>query len=359
MLLPQLLVYGSFLVPQVSARSTGYARRLEPGHHKRSLPLGAIYNYTWTDDISDDIYETTARPADWMEFAQKGRKYWNAWKEKSGADIDPPATVYEVMKIKYRNNPTIDATTQGLLRSMGRSYDGTDYTVIDAWWSNPNGAPPKKADGYPEGSAHFKCEVSAKEDTLIVTDTHRGKLSKDWHSSQVLWWIWQEAMLRHASIDDVNQLDYSGLGYIFRQHVINTESLPILKYAVFLKRGLPDQSLIFRPSDETEPDLANNPIWAILGTPNGASVINMLTDNKEAMKGKGIKMLAVEWYKDPDKNDKEVDVFTWWVDLDSANHDLGDRFSPDDELGSDDPDDSDDQDDGECSDDGEYGDEDH
>jgi len=53
--------------------------------------------------------------------------------------------------------------------------------------------------------------------------------------------------------------------------------------------------------DPSNPDLANNPFWAVLGTDNGKGIQYLLTDYKRGMRGKGIKSLKVkfdsyDWY---------------------------------------------------------------
>ena len=77
--------------------------------------------------------------------------------------------------------------------------------------------------------------------------------------------------------------DYSGIKYFFRREIDNADTKAILDEA-FKDKDI-TSTLTWTPDDA---GLDTNAFWALLGSPNGNGMIYLLTDNKVALKGKGI-----------------------------------------------------------------------
>lgn len=142
--------------------------------------------------------------------------------------------------------------------------------------------------------------ISASQGVFLANTNNRGALSPvDYppdgrppipqQFSQVAWWMWQKTVLTDKSewVADPNNADYSGIKSFWRRDIKNQDTISILN-EVFAGKSI--KEIQTWTPDDTNQD--TNAFWALLGSPNRVGIQYFLKDNKNAVKGKGIKSIS-------------------------------------------------------------------
>ena len=244
------------------------------------------------------ILYARAHSAAWVKYAPSGARYYQAWKDKTGPDAvyqcDFSADFDVTLPVKFvPPAPNIRATLQSEGYGIGREY----YAITAV-------GPKNAADG---PYADFTNTISASQGVFLANANNRGALPADpadpqynpafpdgrapvpWQFSSVAWWMWTTTVLtaNPAWADDPSQADFSGLKSFWRREIDNAETKQILDEVFAGKDAYAVQT--WTPEDA---DQDRNPFWALLGCPNGNGMQYVLTDNKVALKGKGVKSIS-------------------------------------------------------------------
>jgi len=256
--------------------------------------------------VEDNLFSVRAlsdRGKDWQRFAPSGTRYYKEWQEKLGDDVSYPCYLDDVL---FFNEPTKLVLPARSIREILTTEDlsiDRNYYAITA--KGPKNEP----------IADFQNSISPNGGVFLANGNNRGYLPSEpkdpffepafpdgraavpWHFSSVAWWMWKKTMLTGNPLwaDDTSQADYSGLKALFRRNIDNGNTVAILNEA-FDGHGITD-ILEWTPDN---PDEDVNPFWALLGSPNGNGVQYLATDNKVALRGKGIKKIKATtidgWY---------------------------------------------------------------
>ena len=240
------------------------------------------------------ILYARAHGAAWVKYAPSGARYYQAWKDKSGPDAVYQCDFDDDIDVKLPVRFVAPAfNVRGTLQAQG-------YSIGRAYFDVSAVGPKNAADG---PFAFFTNTISASQGVFLANDIDRGALPEDpndpqydpdfpngrapvpWQFSSVAWWMWKKTVLtvNRQWQDDPSQADYSGLNSFWHREIGNQETQEILDEAFEGKNIKTIQT--WTPDD---PDQDTNPFWALLGCPNGNGMQYILTDNKIAMKGKGI-----------------------------------------------------------------------
>lgn len=235
----------------------------------------------------------TDHGAAWQKYAPSGARYYAAWQAKTGDDAVYQCDFEDEFNVRpiYLYSP--ERSVQPLLSSLGIGI-GREYYAISA-------KGPKNVAG---GTfADFSNAISASQGVFLANVNDRGALPSDpndpfyepdfpngrqpipWQFSSVAWWMWIKTCLtaNPSWVTNASLADYSGIKYFFRRQIVNLATTSILDEAFKDKDNT--STLTWTPADT---DQDTNPFWALLGNPNGNGIIYFLTDNKVALKGKGI-----------------------------------------------------------------------
>ena len=243
----------------------------------------------------------TDHGAAWQKYAPSGAAYYAAWQAKTGPDADYQCdSNFEQQFNVAANPPKICSpvnSVKPLLSSLGIGT-GKDYYYISL--SGPQNA----ADGT---QADFTNTISPAQGVFLANANDRGALPSDpndpmynpdfpngrqpvpYQFSSVAWWMWVKSCLtaNPSWVTNPAQADYSGIKYFFRREITNGATQSILNEC-FTGQDI-TKTLTWTPADTNQD---TNPFWALLGSPNGNGIIYFLTDNKVALKGKGIASIS-------------------------------------------------------------------
>ena len=157
--------------------------------------------------------------------------------------------------------------------------------------------------------ADFSNTISAQEGVFLANGNDRGARTPEnlppdgrdpieWQFSTVAWWMWKKTVLKDNPKweEKPNEADFSGIKSFWRRMIKNADTQEILTEAF---QGV-EPAVITKTWTPEDPDPDKNPFWALLGSPNGNGIQYFLRDNKNALRGKGIKsikagLIGGEW----------------------------------------------------------------
>lgn len=250
---------------------------------------------TAIDEHLFDVRALTDHGAAWQKYAPSGARYYAAWQAKTGDDAVYQCNFEDDFNINQDPPKLVSParSVQPLLSSLGIGI-GKEYYAISVT------GPKNAADG---PIADFTNTISATQGVFLANANNRGALPADptdpnynpdfpngrqpvpWQFSSVAWWMWVKSCLtaNPSWVTNPSLADYSGIKYFFRREIDNADTKSILDEA-FKGKDI-TSTLTWTPEDTS---LDSNAFWALLGSPNGNGMIYLLTDNKVALKGKGI-----------------------------------------------------------------------
>lgn len=304
-----------------SKRSVHVDKR-EPTNRFRDLSQEiAVRDPTLTDrspsPVDDDLleYRDLSKRASslWVKYAASGAKYYQNWQQKTGDDIVYQCNFdeqFNVLSDAVKKVPPA-MKIRPVLSSLGYST-GREYYAISL--TGPKGDAP---------IADFTNTISASQGVFLANANDRGALPSDptspnfspafpqgrdpvpWQFSTVAWAMWQRTVLADNPqwAQNPSQADYSGLKAFFRREIDNADTKALLGEA-FAGTDL-TSTLTWTPDD---PDQNTNAFWPLLGSPNGNGMIYIITDNKVALGGKGIKSIQATTI-----DSDGVKYFTMWA----------------------------------------------
>jgi hypothetical protein len=228
--------------------------------------------------------------AAWVKYAPSGVIYYQAWQDKTGDDAVYPCNFDDEFVVEPILSVFPASGIRDTLQAAGYGV-GREYYAITA-------VGPK--DG---AIADFVNTISATQGVFLANANNRGALPSDpadpmynpnfpngrepvpWQFSSVAWWMWTKTVLTENPewANDPSQADYSGIKSFWRREIDNADTMAILIEAFEGKD--PKSTQTWTPEDTNQD---TNPFWALLGSPNGNGIQYFLTDNKVALKGKGI-----------------------------------------------------------------------
>lgn len=268
---------------------------------------------TAVDEHLFDVRALTEHGAAWQKYAPSGARYYAAWKAKTGPDAVYRCDFEEV----FRFHPISHCRPVRNIRTLLEANNyGTEreYYAINAVGTKGNEI------------AIFSNTISASMGVFLANDNNRGALPSDkndpmydkdypngrqpvpWQFSTVAWLMWQKTVLKAnpAWVEDPSKADYSGIKSFWRRIISNEETISILDDAF---KGEDNTITRTWTPEDTNPD--TNAFWPLLGSPNGNGIQYFLTDNKVALKGKGIKSISARMVDESD-----AARYTMWATFD-------------------------------------------
>ena len=220
---------------------------------------------------SINVRALTDRSRKWQDYATKGQRYYNDWRTRTGPDAASECDFDDFFKADDPRLTRPRSDTKTLLQSNGDNVESPYYL-----WSV----------SYPKDNptAGFINVMSGSAGVFLAMDNRRGEPGGPkikWQFSQVAWWMWQ----RVVKTESPNNPDYSTIKSFWRRDIKNDDTNALLDEA-FAGRDT-SQELSWSPTED--PDSA---FWPLLGSPNGNGIQYFLTDNKVAVKGKGITKIS-------------------------------------------------------------------
>ena len=221
----------------------------------------------------------------WQKYAPSGARYYAEWQAKTGPDAEQPCNFEEEFDIGPVKRTRPAEPIRKLLESEHYSIDNEYFSIV---LSGPKS----------NKIADFTNTISASQGVFLANANDRGALSPvDYppdgrppipqQFSQVAWWMWQKTVLADRPGADPNKEDYSGIKSFWRRDIKNADTNSIL-HELFDRKPI-EEVQTWTP-DNIDQD--TNPFWALLGSPNGLGIQYFLKDNKNAVKGKGIKSIS-------------------------------------------------------------------
>lgn len=236
----------------------------------------------------------TDHGAAWQKYAPSGARYYAAWKAKIGDDAVHPCNFEEVFRINPITHCQPARNVRALLEANHYGTEREYYAIVAAGPVDSN-------------IAQFANTISASAGVFLANDNDRGAKPSDendpkydprypegrkpvaWQFSTVAWLMWQKTVLlaNPAWAEDPSKADYSGIKSFWRREIKNPDTTSILDEAFKGKDMTKTQT--WTPEDTNQD---TNAFWPLLGSPNGNGIQYFLTDNKVAVKGKGIKSIS-------------------------------------------------------------------
>lgn len=256
--------------------------------------------------VEDNMFNVRAlsdRGKDWQRYAPSGTRYYKEWQRKLGDDAPYPCNFDDVLIFNEPTKLVLPARSiREVLTTEDLSIDRNYYAIAA---KGPKDEP----------IADFQNTISPNDGVILANGINRGALPSHpndpffeptfpdgrapvpWHFSSVAWWMWKKTMLTANPlwVDDPSQADFSGLKTLFQRNIDNLSTVAILNEA-FEGHGITD--ILEWTPDNSQEDV--NPFWALLGSPNGNGAQHLATDNKVALRGKGIRKIKATsidgWY---------------------------------------------------------------
>ncbi len=245
--------------------------------------------------VEDNLFQVRAlsdRPPAWQKYAPSGARFYKEWQDKTGEDAALPCDFDDVLD--FVEPKTFARPAVGIRDTLLAEGFSTEREYYAITVSAPKGEHP---------IADFSNTISGTSGVFLANANNRGALPSNptdelydskypdgrqpvpFHFSAVAWWMWKKSVLSaHPEwVEKPKEADYSTLKAFFRRNIDNKETREILDEA-FKDHDAPGP-LEWTP-ENTDED--KNPFWALLGSPNGNGVQHFATDNKVALKGKGI-----------------------------------------------------------------------
>lgn len=242
---------------------------------------------TAVDEHLFDVRALTEHGAAWQKYAPSGARYYAAWKAKTGPDAVYRCDFEETFEI----NPVSHCRPRPIIRGL---LEANNYGTAKEYYAITATGP---KDGI---IAEFSNTISPSTGVFLANANDRGAKPPNeefpdgrqpvpWQFSTVAWLMWQKTVLlaNPAWVEDPSKADYSGIKSFWRRTIGNEETVSILDEAFKEKDDTTTQT--WTPED-TNPE--TNAFWPLLGSPNGNGIQYFLTDNKVAVKGKGIKSIS-------------------------------------------------------------------
>lgn len=308
--LPNRQMDCKFDCPSPSSKKRAVAERLEPflerdDDSKRDLKNHvARYPSPTTDNdpspVDEQLFDVRAlnprapHGAAWVKYAPSGARYYQAWQDKTGDDA--------VYQCNFDDDFDVTLPVKFVLPARGiqPALQAEGYGIGREYYAITATGPKNAADG---PFADFSNTISATQGVFLANANSRGALPSDpndpmynpafpngrqpvpWQFSSVAWWMWTKTVLTQnpAWAENPSQADYSGIKSFWRREIDNADTKSILDDA-FAGEDI-SSTQTWTPGDT---DQDTNPFWALLGSPNGNGIQYFLTDNKVALKGKGV-----------------------------------------------------------------------
>ncbi|THC92373.1 hypothetical protein EYZ11_008163 [Aspergillus tanneri] len=258
-------------------------------------PTTANYNPTPIDEHLFKMQGALSRRinhgAAWVKYAPSGARYYKAWQDKAGED-----TVYQC---NFDNDFELHSPVKRVqpVRGIRPVLEGAGYSIGREYYAVSAYGPKDNP------ISDFTNTISASQGVFLANANNRGALPSDpadpryistfpngrdpipWQFSSVAWEMWKRTVLAENPnwVADPSQADYSGIKSFWRREIDNSDTVSILTEAFAGKDITSIQT--WYPTDSNQD---SNPFWALLGSPNGNGIQHFLTDNKVALKGKGI-----------------------------------------------------------------------
>lgn len=288
-----------------------------PNEKKRTLavPFGDVDHQLWSpaaktpswtrdrlpSSVEENLLQIRAKHSKaWDRYWEKGVQYYKEWQDKTGNDVVLPCDFESYFDIRYNRLREPRSYIRDLLTQEGFNTEREYYAT--------NVVCPKDAP-----IADFTNTVSGTAGVFLANANTRGDTAQGiepvpCHFSTVAWWLWKKALLSahpewvqaeektkgedktegQETNQDTSKADYSGIKAFFRRNIDNAETSEILD-EVF--EGQPENKVLKWTPDDPDDPSKDNAFWPLLGSPNGNGVQHFATDNKVALKGKGIVMI--------------------------------------------------------------------
>ncbi|KAL9033987.1 MAG: hypothetical protein Q9180_005653 [Flavoplaca navasiana] len=238
--------------------------------------------------------------AAWETYAPKGVRYYQEWKDKTGEDVVLPCNFDDYFDFKPPIPKWVEParqirdtmTKEGL--SIERSYYATMVTspkqeaIADFSNTLSGTAGVFLANSNDRGGRPAKStDVSKPPDERYLPDyrtdvTRYLGISLRWLGGYGRRRLCRPTRKEGKGIDET-KADYSGIKAFFRRNIDTPATKEILDE---LFKGRHPTEILWWTPDDPNPD--TNAFWALLGSPNGNGVQWFATENKVALKGKGI-----------------------------------------------------------------------
>ena len=261
-----------------------------------------------------DLYSRVNHGEAWVKYAPSGAKYYKAWQDKTGDDAPLQCNFDDAFDV------TLPVRFVSPARGIRPVLVDQDYGIGREYYAITATGPKNAADG---PIADFSNTISATQGVFLANANNRGALPSDpadplfnplfpngrkaipWQFSSVAWAMWQKTVLTQfpEMAIDPSKADYSGIKSFWRREIDNPDTRAILEEAF---KGKDIKSTQSWTPEDTNQD--TNPFWALLGSPNGNGIQYFLTDNKVAVKGKGIKTISATTLQS-----SKMSYFTMWA----------------------------------------------
>lgn len=214
----------------------------------------------------------------WAKYAPSGTGYWNEFQNR---DLNQPddavcnfATVYS-SNVRFGK---LHPTTNRMLDKIEISKAGDYYLTTVGW--------PKE--GESTKPALFVNQLNPGSGVIIAADNTVGDGPDHW--SAIIWNLWQQAYLSANPAENPQTADFSGMKYIVQKEITNAETAKIIEIAL---AGQQDSIRYFEPNNPDDWRNPSNAFWALLGSPNGNGIINLLKRQKIGLHSKTVRRIGV------------------------------------------------------------------
>ncbi len=225
----------------------------------------------------------------WDTYGPSGTRYWQEFQAR---DVHQPDEALCNFDAEYDLRPRmgkLNSATIKIVDKIGINSDKDFYSTTVEY--------PRKDVREGDRTALFINQFGPSSKTIIAADNHRGKppgQAPD-HWSTIAWYLWRRAHLSANPGTDALTADFSSLQYILRKEIKNPQTAKIIDLAMAGKElGTIEY---FYPNNPTQWQDTSNAFWALLGSPNGQGIINLLKGNKRALHSKTIMRIGV--FQDP------------------------------------------------------------
>lgn len=214
----------------------------------------------------------------WDQYAPSGTRYWNEFQAR---DLNQPDDALCNFDSVYKSNSRfgrLHPKTNGMLNKINIATAGDYYLTAVSW---------PKEEEHPK-PAGFINQLNPGNGIIIAADNTVGDGPDHW--SAIIWHLWQQAYLTANPAADAQKADFSGITCIVRKEIANADTARIIEIAL---GGQKDTIKYFEPKNPDDWRNPSNAFWALLGSPNGNGIINLLKRQKIGLKSKTIKRIGV------------------------------------------------------------------
>lgn len=252
----------------------------------------------------DLLLQDPRRPRRWDACMERGRALYAAFERASGPDpFISTEELYDDFDVITKNWHILHLHNYRFVnRNIPRTRCG--YELSDSMISFTINWPKGwMTDGTPWSDvAVFSGAIDPTRRLLTIDYAKRGAMHRDVHLSHLAWAAWILG-LKRAWPDEWHR-HISDLKYIMKD-LVNHGQVSILEWAVRYAGGLTSRELPVKFPRESEESYKKDAFYALLGTKAGAEIVQFLTDNKVALRGRWIKEVHVVFSENrPALNDR-------------------------------------------------------